>query len=60
MTEEGCVLLLHVCLGFDGSREIADELKCELYTYDKYSHAVYDEASDIKKIVYDFMMRNYD
>lgn len=30
------------------SREMAESLGCELYIYDKYYHAVYDEAPDYK------------
>lgn len=30
------------------SREMAEKLNCELYIYEKYCHAVYDEAPDYK------------
>ena len=35
-------------LGASPSREIADRLGCELYIYEGYGHAVYDEAPDYK------------
>lgn len=41
-------------IGFEGSVEIANRLGCELYTYDQYSHAVYDEAPDIKQLILRF------
>lgn len=34
--------------------EIANELKCKYYIYDKYCHGVYDEADDYRKRVLDF------
>ncbi len=33
-------------LGWEASREIADKLGCELFIYENYGHAVYDEAPD--------------
>lgn len=45
-------------IGPDGSYEIADLLGCDIFMYDKYSHAVYDECPDIKNRIYDFMMRD--
>lgn len=41
-------------LGVDGSYEIADRLKCKSFIYDQYSHAVYDEAEDIKEKILEF------
>lgn len=41
--------------GSDGSRELAQRIGCECFLYDKYSHAVYDEAADIKTRVYQFL-----
>lgn len=41
-------------IGYEGSTEIAQRLDCELYTYDQYSHAVYDEAPDIKQLILRF------
>lgn len=39
------------------SIELNDKIKnSRLYLYDDYSHTVYDEATDFKKIVYDFFM----
>ena len=40
----------------EGSYEIKDIIDCDIYIYDKYSHAVYDEADDIKKRIYDFLI----
>ena len=37
--------------------ELADRLDCERYIYSGFGHAVYDEAPDIKKRIYDFIMR---
>lgn len=42
-------------LGVEGTYEIVDRLNCELYIYKKYSHAVYDEAPDIKERVRAFL-----
>lgn len=42
-------------LGSIGAKEIADKLNCEIYLYDKYSHAVYDEAPDIKSRIKAFI-----
>ncbi|MCQ2478067.1 MAG: alpha/beta hydrolase [Clostridia bacterium] len=39
-----------------GSIEIAQKLSCEIFMYDGYSHAVYDEAPDYKEKVYDFFI----
>lgn len=35
-------------LGVEASREIVAKLSCEIHIYDEFSHAVYDEAPDIK------------
>lgn len=37
--------------------ELADRLGCERYIYSGFGHAVYDEAPDIKKRIYDFITR---
>lgn len=37
-----------------GSEEIAEALGCEMFIYDGYSHAVYDEASDHLDRILDF------
>jgi pimeloyl-ACP methyl ester carboxylesterase len=42
---------------YEEMRKIADILHCESYFYDGYSHAVYDEAPDIKQRIYDFFMK---
>lgn len=39
------------------SREIADKLKCEIYMYGEYGHAVYEEAKDYNKRIFEFLMR---
>lgn len=36
-------------IGADATREIAEKLRCPLYIYDGYSHAVYDEAPDYRE-----------
>lgn len=41
--------------GIDGSYDLIEKLGCESYIYDKYSHAVYDEAPDIKNIIFNFL-----
>ena len=41
-------------IGIEGSYEIIDKLGCKNYIYDRYSHAVYDEAPDIKEKIMDF------
>lgn len=41
-------------VGVEGSYEIIEKLGCENYIYDRYSHAVYDEAPDIKQRIRDF------
>lgn len=43
-------------IGSIGSDEIAELLQCDKYLYTDYAHAVYDEAPDIKKRIYDFFM----
>lgn len=43
--------------GSQPSRDIADKLNCELYVYNEYSHAVYDEAPDIKERILNFLKK---
>lgn len=43
--------------GGEASELIAEKLGCEIYMYDGYSHAVYDEAPDFRKRVYDFLRK---
>ena len=45
-------------LGAEGSHEIAAALGCEIYVYENYGHAVYDEAPDYKERILDFFRRN--
>lgn len=40
--------------------EIAKKLNSKIILYDKYSHAVYDEAEDLKMRVKDFFDKNWD
>lgn len=42
--------------GPEPSIELAERLKCQIYVYDKYSHAVYDEAPDIKERILEFLL----
>lgn len=41
-------------LGKDITDELINGIGCLGYVYDNYSHAVYDEADDYKKRIYDF------
>lgn len=41
----------------EASTEIADKLGCEVFIYDEYGHAAYEEAKDFTKRVYDFLMK---
>lgn len=43
--------------GIEGCCEIVRYLSCESYFYDRYSHAVYDEAPDIKERIAAFLKR---
>ena len=38
-------------------KETSDILGCESYFYEGYSHAVYDEAKDIKEKIFDFFLK---
>lgn len=42
-------------IGPEGSRIIAERLNCEIFMYEDYSHAVYDEAADIKERILAFL-----
>lgn len=42
-------------IGVEGSYEIIEELACQSIIYDIYSHAVYDEAEDIKDKIQEFL-----
>lgn len=44
-------------LGVEGSYDIAERLKCDLYIYEEYSHGVYDEAEDIKDRLLEFFRK---
>ena len=44
-------------LGVEASKEIAEKLQCERILYREYSHAVYDEAPDIKVRLKEFADR---
>ena len=39
------------------SIEIAEKMGCELFIYDEYGHAAYEEAKDYTNRVYDFLMK---
>lgn len=41
----------------EASVEIAEKIGCEIFMYDEYGHAAYDEAKDFNDRVYDFLMR---
>lgn len=40
----------------EASAEIAEKIGCEIHMYKGYGHAVYEEAKDFNKRVYDFLM----
>lgn len=40
--------------GYDGIAELAKKLNCEMYTYEKYDHALYDQTEDFKKRLKEF------
>ncbi len=44
-------------IGPDALHELSEKINGECYLYDQYSHAVYDEAPDIKTRIYEFLMR---
>ena len=37
------------------SADIAERIGCEIYMYDEYGHAAYEEAKDFNKRVYEFI-----
>ncbi len=39
----------------EGCYEISEKLGCEIYMYEEYGHAAYEEAKDFNKKVYDFL-----
>jgi pimeloyl-ACP methyl ester carboxylesterase len=41
--------------GWNSSRNLAEILHCELYLYDHYGHAVYDEAPDFREKMLKFL-----
>jgi pimeloyl-ACP methyl ester carboxylesterase len=42
----------------EASQEIAKEIGCSIYMYESLGHAVYDEAKDFNKRVYDFLRKS--
>lgn len=44
-------------LGGEASMELAQKLGCELFLYDDLGHAVYEEASDFNRRVFDFFQK---
>lgn len=44
-------------VGAEGPLMIAKKLACEIFMYDEFGHAVYAEAPDFNKRVYDFLMK---
>ncbi len=42
-------------VGGVASVEIAEKLGCEIYMYEEFGHAAYEEAKDFNKRVYDFL-----
>lgn len=49
-----------ITLGFIGTKEIADVLKCDYYIYEGFSHAVYDEDPKFVKHMYKYFIDNKD
>ena len=43
-------------IGTESLQELVKGIGCESFFYDKYSHAVYDEAADIKDRIYQFLV----
>lgn len=41
----------------EASVEIAEKLGCEVFIYNEYGHAAYEEARDFNNRVYDFLMK---
>lgn len=41
----------------EASKEIADKIGCDVYIYEKYGHAAYEEAKDFNNRVYEFLMK---
>jgi len=41
-------------VGGFASEELSERLGCEIFMYDDYGHAVYEEAKDFNKRIYDF------
>lgn len=44
-------------IGVEGSYEIISALNCQSIIYDAYSHAVYDEAEDVRDRIYAFLRK---
>ena len=44
-------------VGGAASREIAQRLGCEVYIYDEFGHAAYEEAKDFNNRIFDFFTR---
>lgn len=42
-------------VGEHACEEIAQKLNCEIYMYDEFGHAAYEEAKDFNKRVYEFL-----
>lgn len=42
-------------VGGTASEEIAQKLNCEIYMYDEFGHAAYEEAKDFNKRIYEFL-----
>ena len=41
--------------GWESAKNLAEKLNCELYLYDNYGHAVYDEAPDFRNRMLKFL-----
>ncbi len=46
-----------IVLGCKAGEDIAEKLACQLYVYDNFGHAFYDEAPDFTQRAFDFLAR---
>jgi pimeloyl-ACP methyl ester carboxylesterase len=40
----------------EASVEIAEKMGCKIHLYDELGHAVYEEAKDFNRVVYEFLL----
>ena len=44
-------------VGGGASKEIANKLNCEIYLYENWGHAAYEEAKDFNQKVFEFLKK---